>query len=194
MTVINDEQDEHDGNSGHSPKLTRQPVDFADTTFHSLAEKIERDYNFILKNLVMPELKNPENLKLREVRILSSLLFYDKPLSFANVSELFRYDPATVTRAVAILVETKHVKRVKSELDFRSVNLSLTEKGTVLANEYSEVVKSVFQDLECDMPVNLDSEDKMSLLNAMLKVGKRSENMRNTGMRAVRIRQRRSRK
>lgn len=159
-----------------APKVN--PSEFADTTFQAFAEKISDDYTYILKNIVVPGLPGLGTLKLREVRILASLHFFEKPLTPAQISEMLRYDPATVTRAVHMLVGKGKLIRSDNLRDTRSVLLELTEDGRALAEAFKKRVLTVFATLEEELHIKLSDEEKTAFLNIMLKVSKRSRDMK----------------
>lgn len=159
-----------------APKVT--PSEFADTTFQAFAEKISDDYTYILKNVVIPGLPGLGTLKLREVRILATLFFFEKPLTPAQISEMLRYDPATVTRAVHMLVGKGKLIRSDNLRDTRSVLLELTDDGRALAEAFKDRVLVVFSTLEKELHVQLTEDEKTAFLNIMLKVSKRSKDMK----------------
>lgn len=160
------------------PNLKVQPSEYADTTFQAYAEKISDDYDFILRKVVVPGLPNLGDLKLREIRILASLDFFDSPLSPMQVSELLRYDPATVTRAANVLVKCGMIYKKNNRRDTRSILLVLTDKGQAMADNYSRRVRMAFKAMEKDMLHGLSEDEKTTFLNIMLKVNRRSQTMR----------------
>lgn len=154
------------------------PVDYADTTFQAYAEKLSDDYTFILKKRILTELEHLGDIKLREIRVLVTIDFFDHPLTPIDVSEILRYDPATVSRAVNKLVANGYMMRSKNIHDTRSFYLSLTEIGIDLAAEYKQKVKSVFSELESQLLYGLSEEEKLEYLNMMVKLSKRSRALR----------------
>ena len=160
------------------PSLKVKPSEYADTTFQAYAEKIADDYDFILRKVVVPGLPNLGDLKLRELRILSSLDFFDSPLSPMQISELLRYDPATVTRAANNLVKRGMILKKNNRRDTRSILLVLTEKGQAMADNYSRRVRMAFKAMEKDMLHGLTDDEKTAFLNILVKVSRRSQTMR----------------
>ncbi len=160
------------------PKLKFSAAEFADTTFQALADKIAWDYTYIVKKKIIPQLGDLGRLKLRELRILTSVYFYTEPLSPHEISEILRYDPATVTRALGLLEESGMVEKVKREYDLRAFDIKVTDAGSVLARRYVKEIQTVFDTIESRLTVDLDDEDKTILLNAMLKVSRRAEAMK----------------
>ncbi len=150
---------------------------FADAAFQAFAEKMSDDYNFILKKAVIPGLPGLGDLKLREVRVLATLFFYDKRLSPAEISELLRYDPATVTRAVHKLVGKGKITRSENMRDTRSILLDLTEEGEVLARHFRDRVSAVFKKLEEETGTDLTDDEKAAFVNTMDKISRRSQEM-----------------
>ncbi len=158
--------------------LTVNPADYADTTFQAYGERLSDDYNFILKKVVVPGLPGLGDLKLRELRILATLSFFNKPLSPIQVSELLCYDPATVTRASVKLVGEGKIKRNTNNFDTRSVLLALTQTGQTLATAYQTRIRHVFSTLEQDIHYHMSDTEKIELLNLMVKINKRSNALR----------------
>lgn len=159
-----------------TPKVN--PAAFADTTFQAFAEKISDDYTYILKTAVVPGLPGLGTLKLREVRILATLHFFEKALTPAQISDMLRYDPATVTRAVHMLVGKGKLTRSDNLRDTRSVLLELTPEGTALAEVFRKRLLVVFATLEEQIHVQLSEEEKTEFLHTMLKISKRSKDMK----------------
>ncbi|NNE58656.1 MAG: MarR family transcriptional regulator [Hellea sp.] len=172
------------------PRLTRSPVDFADTTFHSLARNIENDYIYVLKTMVLPLLDNEHGLNLQELKILSTLDFYDSPLTPHYMAQVLRFDPATVTRATKKLTGAGMVVRSKNHLDSRSVNFSLSSEGKDMAEQYANGVKTVFDDLHSRLEIQASEERRLEYLNALYAIRKRSQAMREISEQKGKLRKR----
>lgn len=160
------------------PKLKINPESYADTTFQALSEKIADDYEAIIKACIMPSIGDTHSLKLRELRVMACLEFYDAALTPAHISAMLRYDPATVTRAVSRLEQAGMVTRKSNHMDTRSFLLSLTESGEALAKLYAKRVKTVFTTLETMIEKSMSDHEKTEYLTAIYKVSKRTEAMR----------------
>ncbi|WP_034389220.1 MarR family winged helix-turn-helix transcriptional regulator [Hellea balneolensis] len=160
------------------PKLKVNPESYADTTFQALSEKIADDYDAIIKTCVMPSIGETHGLKLRELRVMACLEFYDAPLTPAHIAAMLRYDPATVTRAVAKLEKANMVIKKENLTDTRSFFLVLTETGEALAQLYARRVKTVFMTLESMIEKSMTAREKTEHLTAVYKVSKRTEAMR----------------
>jgi len=160
------------------PQLKVNPVEYADTTFQALSERIADDYNYIIKTCVMPHIGNTHGLKVRELRVMACIAFYDYSLTPAHVAAMIRYDPATVTRAAKRLADANMVIRENNEQDTRSIVLKLTEPGKALVSLYNQRIKSVFTALEGIMEKSLNEDEKTEFLTAVYKVSKRAEIMR----------------
>jgi len=167
-----------DGIEYVEPRLRFSASDFADTTFQAYADKIASDYTFIIKKRVMPNMPELGILKLRELRILASVYFYADPLSPHEISEILRYDPATVTRAINLLEKAGMIEKVKREYDLRAFDVKVTKSGSVLAKRYVGEIQKVFGEVESQLTIGLDENEKTLLLNAMLKVSRRAEAMK----------------
>lgn len=154
------------------------PADFADTTFQAYAEKLSDDYTYILKKMVLPTITQIADIKLREIRVLATVEFFHHPLTPIDVSEILRYDPATVSRAVNKLVANGLMIRSKNIHDTRSFYLSLTDEGIEIAQVYSQRIKEVFSELESSLLYGLTDEEKISYLTIMVKLSKRSRALR----------------
>ena len=171
----------HESSTGRyskNPNLLVNPADYADTTFQAYAEKVEDDYTYILKRAVLPGLGDLEGLKLRELRVLASLDFYDASLTPVQVSDLLRYDPATVTRATDRLLSAGMMVRAENLQDTRSVLLVPTDKGKALAKKYRDRIQEVFSALEQDLDEQFSESEKLEYLNMIVKINKRSNAMR----------------
>lgn len=160
------------------PRLKVNPADFVDTTVQAYAERIADDYNYILKQRVIPGLPNLGDLKLRELRVLVTVDYFENPLTPIDISEILRYDPATVSRAVAKLVKLGKLIRERNMHDTRSVYLILTPEGQTLATDYAEKIQSVFGELEAQLTHGLTDEEKMESLTTIVKLNKRSMTLR----------------
>lgn len=159
------------------PKLKVSPETYADTTFQALSGKIADDYEAIIKTCIMPSIGETFGLKLRELRVMASVNFYDVALTPAHIAAMLRYDPATVTRAVSRLEKAGMLTKEANHMDTRSFHLVLTERGIDLANLYSRRVKTVFTTLESMIEKSLSKQEKMEYLTAIYKVSKRTEAM-----------------
>jgi DNA-binding MarR family transcriptional regulator len=167
-----------DGNLLVRPELKVKPADFADTTFQAYAEKIAYDYTAIVRKLVMPGLPGLDGLKLRELRVLSSVDFYVSPLSPVHIADILRYDAATVTRAVDRLVAAGKMERTSNPSDIRSVFLTLTEDGVALSREYTTRIKATFAAMEEQLTFGLTEKEKTDFIKVMLKISRRATTMR----------------
>ncbi|MDA8708721.1 MarR family transcriptional regulator [Hellea sp.] len=160
------------------PKLKVDPVEYADTTFQALSERISEDYSHVVKTCVMPHMGETHGLKARELRVMACIASYDYALTPAHIAAMIRYDPATVTRAAKRLAEANMVRREDNEKDTRSIVLSLTESGEALVARYNARIKIVFSSLEQMMSKSFSTEEKTDYLTAIYKVSKRAEIMR----------------
>lgn len=160
------------------PNLKTNPEAYADTTFQALSEKIADDYDFIIKTCVMPSIGETHELKHRELRVMACLAFYSADLTPAHIAAMLRYDPATVTRAVAKLEKANMVLKKVNKMDTRSFFLVLTETGEELSQLYTRRVKTVFMTLESMIEKSLSESEKRKYLTAIYKVSKRTEAMR----------------
>lgn len=154
------------------------PAQFADTTFQNYAEKIASDYTDIIKARVLPNLKNLGDLKLRELRILICLHFFDIPITPAQVAEILRFDPATVSRAIRKMEKVGKLTREDNGKDKRSIRLKLTAEGIKLAEVYVDTISDVFNELEQGLLYGLSAEEKTTFLNVMVKISRRAEAMK----------------
>jgi len=158
--------------------LKFDPIRFTDTTFQNYAEKIASDYAEIIKALVLPELESIGDLKFREIRVLASIYFFDVPITPAQISEILRFDPATVSRAVRKLEAAKLLIRQDDEKDKRSIRLKLTQAGLELSEQYTQQIDAVFGELESRLLYGLTAEEKTDFLNVMIKISRRAEAMK----------------
>lgn len=158
--------------------LKFEPVKFVDTTFHNYAEKIASDYADIIKAIVLPSLKDAGGLKLRDLRILTSVYFFDVPITPAQVAEILRYDPATVSRSIKKLEKEGFIHRSDNGKDKRSIRLHLSDKGAELGREYTEAISVEFSRLESELLYGLSDEEKAAFLNVMVKISRRAEAMK----------------
>ncbi len=161
-----------------SEALRYEAVDYADTTFLSYAEKIASDYNFIIRDLVLPQLSELNGLKLRELQVLVCVYFFTVPISPFQVAELLRINPSTVSRAVYKLENDGKIKRQNRDKDKRSHRLKLTDAGTKLAKQFTETVNREFKKLEAQLLYGLSDEDKTMFLNVMVKISRRAQAMK----------------
>ncbi len=158
--------------------LNFNPVEFADTTFQNYAEKIAADYSEIIKHRVLPQLSRPGNLKLRELRVLTCIHFFAIPITPAQIAEILRVDPATISRSVQKLETAKMLKREENNRDRRSIRLLLTPDGRQLTTAYTQAVSEVFKELESHLLYGLSDEEKTTFMNVMIKISRRAEALR----------------
>lgn len=158
--------------------LKYNPAQFADTTFLNYAEKIASDFTDIIKNRVIPEMDVDQNLKLRDLKVLASIHFFEIPISPAQIADILRIDPATVSRAVQKLEETELLNREENGRDKRSVRLKLTDKGIATARAYTEAIQSLFEELETGLLYGLSDEEKTGFMTVMVKISRRAEAMK----------------
>lgn len=165
--------------ASNSPdSLKYKPVKFVDTTFQNYAEKISTDYTDIIKARVLPQLDDLGDLKLRELRVLTSIHFFAIPITPAHISDILRYDPATVSRAIKRLEAAGKLIRQDNGRDKRSIQLKLTLAGKALAEDYTHIVETVFDNLESDLLYGLSDEEKTAFLNIVIKISRRAEAMK----------------
>jgi DNA-binding MarR family transcriptional regulator len=160
------------------PTLKMSPDEYVDTTFQAYGERISDDYDYILRKIIVPGLPSVGDLRLRELRILSCLDFFEPPLAPMQLSELLRFDPATVTRSVNNLVKAGMVIKRNNRRDTRGVLLSLTTKGQVMADNFNRRIRMAFKFLEKDMIHGLTDEEKVQYLNIVVKISRRAQTMR----------------
>lgn len=160
------------------PRLKVSPAAYADTTFQALSEKVADDYDSIIKSCIVPSIGETHGLKIRELRVMACLEFYEDALTPAHVAAMLRYDPATVTRAVTRLIESNMITKESNLQDTRSVLLALTDNGHELAKLYAKRVKTVFLTLESMIDIPLSTQEKTEFLTVMYKISKRTEAMR----------------
>ncbi|MDB2437418.1 MarR family transcriptional regulator [Hellea sp.] len=154
------------------------PTQNADLTFLSLSEGISDDYAHIIKTHVIPTISEFRDLKLREIRVLSYIQDQHEPCTLAQIAANLRYDPATVTRAAAKLVDAKIVKRENNKSDTRSSVLKLTNKGRKLVSLYNQRVKTGFANVENMLFRSMSESEKSEFLAVIYKISKRAEIMR----------------
>jgi len=158
--------------------LNFDPVEYADTTFQNYAEKISADYSEIIKYRVLPLLPQRGDLKLRELRVLTCILFFTIPITPAQIAEILRVDPATISRSVQKLEKANMLKREKNGRDARSIRLILTPEGRELTTEYTTTVGEVFKELESHLLYGFSDEEKTAFMTVMIKVNRRAEALR----------------
>ncbi len=158
--------------------LRYEPVKFVDTTFQNYAEKISSDYDEIIKGIVLPALDSGGELKLRDLRVLTSIYFFEVPITPAQVAEILRYDPATVSRSIKKLEDQGFVTRSDNGQDKRSVRLHLTESGAELGHDYTEAIDQTFSQLEDGLLYGLSADEKATFLKVMVKISRRAEAMK----------------
>ena len=126
----------------------------------------------------MPDLTGLGDLSLLELRVLVSAGFYASPLSPAQISEVLRYDPSSVSRAADSLEKAGMIERLPNPQDTRSVWLKLTPRGEKLTQAFAEKVKTVFSGYEVQMAYSLTREEKLNFMKTFLKISRRAETMK----------------
>lgn len=158
--------------------LKYNPANFADTTFLNYAEKIVSDFSDIIKNRVIPKMEFSDNLKFRDYKVLASIHFFEMPISPAQIAEILRIDPATVSRAVQKLEETGLLNREENGRDKRSIRLKLTPTGIATARAYTAAIQKLFEELEKGLLYGLSDEEKTGFMTVMVKISRRAEAMK----------------
>lgn len=161
-----------------SETLKYDPIKFVDTTFQNYCEKISSDYSDIIKAIILPTLLDAKGLKLRDLRVLTSIYFFEVPITPAQVAEILRYDPATVSRSIKKMEDQNFVYRSNNGKDKRSIRLHLSEAGSKLGREYTDAIEQTFSQLEAGLLYGLSDEEKTTFLNVMVKISRRAEAMK----------------
>lgn len=115
---------------------------------HLLTSQITENYLSILNKHVIPNMENSQGLRLRELRVLNAINLYNYRLQASDIVAILRYDPATVSRALARLEEKGMVEKTPHETDRRAFTVGLTEDGLKLATEFSEKSAKVYEFLD----------------------------------------------
>lgn len=163
---------------GPNGGLKYNPAKFADTTFLNYAEKIASDFTHIIKSRVIPEMGVDPRLKLVDLKIVASIHFFEIPVSPAQIAEILRIDPATVSRAVRKLEATDFLIREQNGRDKRSIRLKLTDAGILTAKAYTEAIQKLFEELETGLLYGLSDEEKTGFMTVMVKISRRAEAMK----------------
>jgi len=118
------------------------------------SEWISSDYNVLLKKSVLPVFSKRFPLKLREIRILSSIVHAPEHPTSKDISVHLREDPATITRSAIILTGNEYITSEVDAYDGRNRRLVATEKGI----EASAYFLEVFSDITAKQNAHLKSE------------------------------------
>lgn len=99
--------------------------------------------------------------------IIYVLLTY-KILSMKEIAQKVKRDPSTVTTLVNKLVKLEYAEYTKNPNDLRSKQVSLTDKGKELYDEFY----SISMDLTNDLLENIQDDEIDAFINTMEKMNK----------------------
>lgn len=156
--------------SGASTQLLKATTP-NDLRIFSYAEWIAGDYLEFVKAVVMPLFKNSYGLKLREIRVLSTISIAGRNITASEIAEFLRQDPATVTRCMVVLIGKGFVESSENFSDGRSRILSITESGRKAAdkflNLFGNAVSTYDDSLQFRRGVGETEEDVMRILDSV---------------------------
>lgn len=134
-----------------------------DLNYLSYAEWISGDYNEFVKRTILPRFSRRFPLKLREMRVLITISEFNSLKTAGEIAEHLRQDPATVTRAMVILIGKGFVMSKENFHDGRSRILTLTEKGTSASTYFFHL----FETALATIPQQDDEETILEVLKAL---------------------------
>lgn len=104
--------------------------------------QIYRDYEEFIKNAVMPTIKTDYDIKIRELLVLICIDSAGLPVTSADIANLMRKDPATITRSTLTLIGKGFIESSRSRTDSRGKVLQMTASGQEVITCY----KRLFED------------------------------------------------
>jgi len=108
--------------------------------------RISSDYMTFLKSHAISKMPDKTLRKSRELLTLVSLDYLDYDATSMDVARLTRFDPATTSRAVAILSAEKFITPAPGfKADDRKKPLVLTEKGLKAVEEYKHLMSTAYE-------------------------------------------------
>ncbi len=158
------------------PELKYDVLHLADGTFASLCGQISRDYIKFAKKRIFPQL-NFDSLSYRELRVLLCVTYFKDPLAGSDISKMMRYDPATVSRATALLVEHGYLNKHNNKYDFRSTVYAATGKGEDVILRYRNLLDEAYEVFNESSTLNLSSKEKQQLYGLLMKMRDRTHGL-----------------
>ena len=118
---------------------TLKLTDPFDLRAFSYAEWIVGDYMAFIKSVVMPVFTKTHKLKLREIRVLTTILISGRNITASEIAEFLRQDPATITRCMVVLIGKGYAESSENYSDGRSRILALTDSGKEAAQLFIDI-------------------------------------------------------
>ena len=138
----------HDDRTSYSRHAFQESFEefqrFPEFILQVYCRRISSDYMFFLKSHAMSEMSDQILRKSRELLTLMMLDYFEHDATAMDVVRLLRFDPATATRAVALLSEEGFIAPANGYRDDdRKKPLILSEKGRHSVAEYkSHMIRS----------------------------------------------------
>lgn len=101
--------------------------------------QVYRDYEEFIKNAVMPTIKTDFDIKIRELLVLICIDSAALPVTSADIANLMRKDPATMTRSTLTLIGKGFIESSRSHTDSRGKVLQMTEAGRGVIARYEKL-------------------------------------------------------
>ncbi len=152
-----------------------------DAAFQFLCSQINADYTAILRRDVVSYLDSASPLRLRELRVLMALERFSEPTTSAAVTSYLRYDPGTVSRALASLRKAGYVTRVNNRADRRSPFMRITPRGSKMAKQYQLVMESHFAQLARQSGEALSDAEKELTMRILVSLRNRVQRLLTVG-------------
>ena len=137
----------------------------------SRVEDIAQEVSFIMPQIartIVSKLSEPGDLP--PAQMLALLAVEEKgPCHFSILSRDMHIAAPTTTGIIDRLENQGYVKRTQDEKDRRAVNVSLTRKGSHLAQKTRKIVRTRWQDMLSKLPI----EDCEAYLRILIKIKSR---------------------
>ncbi len=147
---------------------------FPDFALHIICGNISTDYMTFLNRHVIKSYLKPTKLKLRELRVLGSLHYYQLPTQPSVIAKKMQMDPATVTRAVKILSQEGYLEVQDDDYDERTKRLWITNLGHSFMQTYLEKVDKALDFAEQSTGRGFSDLRKQEMLMTLLSLRERS--------------------
>lgn len=162
---------------------------FPEFALHLICKNVSEDYGKFLNTHVIKKMLKGKKIKLRELRVLMCLHHLKVPTVPSKIAKIMRMDPATVSRAVKILIAENYLEVFNDIQDERAKPLWIKNLGVELATEFADRVDEALVFAERVAGIGLSDLRKEELLSKLILLRKRSsvfvESKRCTGCHAA---------
>lgn len=147
---------------------------YSDLILCEMCAHISAGYAGFQRTNVLPYSPAFAKLSIREVKIIATLKYHGAPRTLAELAEISRLDPATITRGANALIENHLITKKASDKDGRTFLIRLTEKGSEAADQYCHKLGQSLATADTLMPRLIGEPDIDNIFSALIQIRDRS--------------------